>query len=186
MLEKKDYDTSTLGVFQVIFGRVHTIPSVISIAIKRYGFDITEWKLDEHNRCTRCGYQLPITGRLSSAVDEAREMGTQNGNNRVVEFILSYFRKFDLDSVLKIFRVIGAEYSNAYVYSESGDDSNRTIILRHMMGLTASAYYGASLKALWDRLGLKVELGESDDQVICKIRGVDKKQSLVQSRSTHG
>jgi hypothetical protein len=119
-------------------------------------------------------------------VDEAREMGTQNGNNRVVEFILSYFRKFDLDSVLKIFRVIGAEYSNAYVYSESGDDSNRTIILRHRMGLTASAYYGASLKALWDRLGLKVELEESDDQVICKIRGVDKKQSLVQSRSTQG
>jgi hypothetical protein len=119
-------------------------------------------------------------------VDEAREMGTQNGNNRVVEFILSYFRKFDLDSVLKIFRVIGAEYSNAYVYSESGDDSNRTIILRHRMGLTASAYYGASLKALWDRLGLKVELEESDDQVICKIRGVHKKQSLVQSRSAHG
>jgi hypothetical protein len=119
-------------------------------------------------------------------VDEAREMGTQNGNNRVVEFILSYFRKFDLDSVLKIFRVIGAEYSNAYVYSESGDDSNRTIILRHRMGLTASAYYGASLKALWDRLGLKVELEESDDQVICKIRGVDKKQSLAQSRSAHG
>jgi hypothetical protein len=54
------------------------------------------------------------------------------------------------------------------------------------MGLTASAYYGASLKALWDRLGLKVELEESDDQVICKIRGVDKKQSLAQSRSAHG
>lgn len=116
-------------------------------------------------------------------VDEAREVGLKSGNNRVVEFILYYFRKFDLDSVLKIFRVIGAEYSNVYVYSESDDEGNRTIILRHGMGLSASAYYGASFNALCHRLGLKVDLEESDDQVICKIRRVSREQSLVQSRS---
>ena len=115
--------------------------------------------------------------------DEAREMGTQNGNNRVVEFILSYYRKFDLDSVLKIFRVIGAEYSNAYVYSESGDDSNRTVILRHGMGLSASAYYGASLKALCNRLGMELELEESDNQLVCNIRAVDKEKIVVRDRS---
>ena len=91
-------------------------------------------------------------------VDEAREVGLKSGNNRVVEFILYYFRKIDLDSVLKIFRVIGAEYSNVYVYSESDDEGNRTIILRHSMGRSASAYYGASLKALSSRLGMKVEV----------------------------
>jgi hypothetical protein len=117
-------------------------------------------------------------------VEEAREMGNQNGNNNVIEFILSYFRKFDLDSVLKIFRVIGAEYSNAYVYSESGDNSNRTMILRHTMGRSASAYYGASLKALCTRLGMELELEESDDQLVCKIRAVVQK-SVAQDRSTH-
>src|SRR5947209_3608967 len=81
-------------------------------------------------------------------VDEAREMGLQNGTTAVVEFILYYFRKFDLESVLKTFRVIGAEYSKSFVYSESGVDTNRTIILRHGMGRSASAYYGASLKSL--------------------------------------
>ena len=118
--------------------------------------------------------------------DEAREMGTQNGNNRVVEFILSYYRKFDLDSVLKIFRIIGAEYSNAYAYSESGNDHNRTIILRHGMGPSASAYYGASLKALCDRLGLEMKLEEAEDQLICKILGLDKEKSIVQNPSTNG
>jgi hypothetical protein len=113
-------------------------------------------------------------------VEEAREMGNRNGNNNVFEFILSYFRKFDLDSVLKIFRVIGAEYSNAYVYSESGDDSNRTMILRHTMGRSASAYYGASLKALCDRLGMELELEEGDDQLVCKIRAVEKVKSIAQ------
>src|SRR5207245_6753506 len=92
---------------------------------------------------------------------EAREMVTKNGKDTVVEFILYYFRKFDLDSVLKTFEVIGAEYANAYVYSEFGDKDSRTIILRHSMGLSASAYYGASCKALCDRLGVKCELEES-------------------------
>jgi hypothetical protein len=113
------------------------------------------------------------------SVDEAREMGTQNGNNTVVEFILYYFRKFDLDSVLKTFRVIGAEYSNSYIYSEFGGGRSRTIILRHSMGRSATAYYGASLRALCDRLGLEVELEESEDQLVCKIHGAEKVQSLT-------
>ena len=47
-------------------------PECKSIAIKRYGFDITGWNLDEKNRCTSCGYQLPISGQLSSSVSEDR------------------------------------------------------------------------------------------------------------------
>ena len=105
------------------------------------------------------------------SIDDARRMGTETGNDAVAEFILYYFHKFDLDSVLKTFRVIGAEYCNAYVYSEFGDQENRTVILRHSVGRAASAYYGASLKALCSRLGLDLELEESDDQVICKIAG---------------
>jgi len=104
-------------------------------------------------------------------VEEAREMGTQNGKDTVVEFILYYFRKFDLDSVFKTFEMIGGQYANAYVYSEFRDKDGRTIILRHTMGLSASAYYGASFKALCDRLGVKCELDESEDQMICKIIG---------------
>src|SRR6266516_4521006 len=88
-------------------------------------------------------------------VEEAREMGLQNGNSAVVEFILYYFRKFDLESVLKTFRVIGAEYSNAFAYS------------------------GGSLKALSVRLGMEVELEETDDQLVCKIRRVDKEQAIA-------
>ncbi|HXL51198.1 MAG TPA: hypothetical protein VN949_05240, partial [Candidatus Limnocylindrales bacterium] len=47
-------------------------PECNSIAIKRYGFDITGWNLDENNRCASCGYQLPIVGELSSSVSEER------------------------------------------------------------------------------------------------------------------
>ncbi len=47
-------------------------PECKSIAIKRYGFDITGWNLDENNHCTNCGYQLPIHGTLSSSVNDDR------------------------------------------------------------------------------------------------------------------
>src|SRR6266516_1747197 len=90
---------------------------------------------------------------------------------RYVDIFLYYFRTFDLASVLKTFELIGAEYANAYAYTEFGDKDSRTIILRHSMGRSASAYYGASFKALCDRLGVTVELEESDDRLICKIGG---------------
>jgi len=53
-------------------------PECKSIAIKRYGFDITGWNLDEKNRCTNCGYQLPIFGQLSSSVSEDRFLPVVN------------------------------------------------------------------------------------------------------------
>ncbi len=54
------------------------------------------------------------------------------------------------------------------------------------MGRSASAYYGASLKALCDRLEMEIELEEGDDQLICKIHSVDREKSLVQNPSTNG
>jgi pyruvate formate lyase activating enzyme len=47
-------------------------PECNSIAIKRYGFDITGWNLDENNRCANCNYQLAIVGGLSSSISEER------------------------------------------------------------------------------------------------------------------
>ena len=47
-------------------------PGCGAIAIKRFGFDITGWRLDEKNRCLTCGYSLPIVGRLSSSVGDDR------------------------------------------------------------------------------------------------------------------
>jgi len=47
-------------------------PECKVVAVKRYGFDIIGWNLDEKNRCRNCGYQLPIVGPLSSTVVEDR------------------------------------------------------------------------------------------------------------------
>ncbi|MGI0090768.1 MAG: AmmeMemoRadiSam system radical SAM enzyme [Nitrososphaerales archaeon] len=43
-----------------------------AVAVRRYGFDITEWNLDNQNRCKSCGAKIPIEGELASSVSELR------------------------------------------------------------------------------------------------------------------
>lgn len=40
--------------------------------VGRYGFEITEWNLDERNKCVYCGTQIPIEGPLASSASELR------------------------------------------------------------------------------------------------------------------
>ena len=42
------------------------------IAVKRYGFDIVEWNLDQNNKCKLCGNQVPITGTLDEKYKRKR------------------------------------------------------------------------------------------------------------------
>jgi pyruvate formate lyase activating enzyme len=42
------------------------------IVVRRYGFDIIGWYLDDQNRCNFCGTKIPIEGKLASSVSEAR------------------------------------------------------------------------------------------------------------------
>jgi pyruvate formate lyase activating enzyme len=53
-------------------------PECKAVAIKRYGFDITGWNLDENNQCINCGYALPIVGHLSSSVSKERFLPVVN------------------------------------------------------------------------------------------------------------
>ncbi|MBI3639968.1 MAG: AmmeMemoRadiSam system radical SAM enzyme [Thaumarchaeota archaeon] len=36
-----------------------------NIVVKRYGFDIQGWNMDENNNCKFCGNKIPITGKLA-------------------------------------------------------------------------------------------------------------------------
>jgi pyruvate formate lyase activating enzyme len=72
-LEKHCSVAKQEGLRYVYIGNVpghpleHTYcPECGGIAIKRHGFSIVSWNLDEKNRCRRCGYQLPIIGKLGT------------------------------------------------------------------------------------------------------------------------
>jgi len=40
-------------------------PACGAIAVRRFGFTIQAWNLDEQNRCRACGHGIPIVGRLA-------------------------------------------------------------------------------------------------------------------------
>ncbi|GBC73454.1 hypothetical protein HRbin04_00856 [archaeon HR04] len=40
-------------------------PECNNVVVGRFGYNITAWNLDEHNRCIFCNYPIPIIGRLS-------------------------------------------------------------------------------------------------------------------------
>lgn len=70
-LEKHYEVAKKEGLEYVYLGNVpghpyeHTYcPGCKNIAVGRYGFDITSWNLDEHNKCKTCGKQIPIIGPL--------------------------------------------------------------------------------------------------------------------------
>ena len=71
-LEKHHKIAKEVGLKYAYLGNVpghpleHTYcPECKKIAIKRFGFDIDEWNLDEKNQCKFCGNKIPIVGSLS-------------------------------------------------------------------------------------------------------------------------
>ncbi len=78
-LEKHCEVATAAGLKYVYIGNVgghkleHTYcPGCGAIAIRRYQFDITGWYLDKHNKCKRCGTQLPIVGGLEKTFKQDR------------------------------------------------------------------------------------------------------------------
>lgn len=78
-LEKHYEVAKKEGLQYVYLGNVpghpyeHTYcPECKNIAVGRYGFDITSWNLDEHNKCKFCGKQIPIVGPLDKKYKQNR------------------------------------------------------------------------------------------------------------------
>ena len=78
-LEKHYEVAKSQGLKYVYLGNVpghkweHTYCSSCNkIVVKRYGFDIQEWHLDDNNRCEYCSNPIPITGKLQKEYKQNR------------------------------------------------------------------------------------------------------------------
>jgi hypothetical protein len=72
--------------------------------------------------------------------------------------------------VLKAAELLGTAYGNAYTFEHSFDGKSHTIILKHDMGPRMSAYLAESWKMIGERLGVQLDLSETEDQIAIKIR----------------
>jgi pyruvate formate lyase activating enzyme len=78
-LEKHHQIAKEVGLNFVYLGNVpghpleHTYcPECKAVVVERLGFDITGWHMDDRNRCSNCGNEIPIVGHLSKSINEDR------------------------------------------------------------------------------------------------------------------
>ncbi|MGI0002696.1 MAG: AmmeMemoRadiSam system radical SAM enzyme, partial [Nitrosopumilaceae archaeon] len=78
-LEKHYEVAKKEGLSYVYLGNVpghpleHTYCSQCNnIVVKRYGYDIQGWNMDENNNCKFCGNKIPIIGKLPKDYKQSR------------------------------------------------------------------------------------------------------------------
>ena len=144
-----------------------SISFIINKALRRH----VEWEI----YAEKFGFMMAFTSKMrrifESLTDaEARELGSQSAENEYSEFINFWFKKIDFDTTVKALELLGSEYARSFKFEHSFDGSMHTIIFKHDRGPMTSAYYAEMAKVLFNRLNLKVDTVESDQQVTIAVR----------------
>jgi len=144
-----------------------SISFIINKALRRH----VEWEI----YAEKFGFMMAFTSKMrrifESLTDaEARELGSQSAENEYSEFINFWFKKIDFDTTVKALELLGSEYARSFRFEHSFDGSMHTIIFKHDRGPMTSAYYAEMAKVLFNRLNLKVDTVESDQQVTITVR----------------
>lgn len=150
-----------------------SINHLVSKALRRYA----EW--DVH--AERFGFLTVGTKMLAKLFnrltdEEARELGREVANNAGPEFINFYFKKYNYDTVIKTVQILG-QYGKMYTFETSFDGKTRVLVLKHGRGPRTSAYLAQAMGGLFQRLGVKPEITETEGQVSIKVErgsGQDK------------
>jgi hypothetical protein len=103
------------------------------------------------------------------SIDQARTFGKEAGAQFLSEFINFWFKVLDFNALLKALEFLSDRYGREFHFDQSFDGKVHTIIIKHDRGSATSAYYAEALKALLDRLNLKAETVESDQQVTITV-----------------
>ncbi len=103
-------------------------------------------------------------------VDQARTFGREAGAQFLAEFVNFWFKALDFNSLLRALEYLGDRYARDFHFDQSFDGRVHTIIIKHDRGSATSAYYAEALKALLERLNMKAETVESDQQVTITVQ----------------
>ncbi len=100
---------------------------------------------------------------------EVRELGTRSGKEGGPEMVTFFYKKFDLDSLLKAFEHLTSKYANNFKLEHNFDGKTHTFVMKHDTGPKASAYYAESVKAVFALLGLRAKTSETEAQVVATV-----------------
>jgi hypothetical protein len=143
-----------------------TISFIINKALRRH----VEWEI----YAEKFGFMMAFTAKMrrlyeSFSDEEVRELGRQSAENEYSEFINFWFKKIDFDTTLKALEILGSEYARSFKFEHSFDGNTHTIIFKHDRGPRTSAFYAEMARVLFNRLNMKVDAVESDQQLTITV-----------------
>ena len=101
--------------------------------------------------------------------EQARDLGRKSGEHTWVALVTFWFKKFNLENLMKSFDRVASHYNRNFEFESSRDGQAYVVILRHDCGPRASAFYAESVKSVFALLDVKVELEETEDQIVAKL-----------------
>jgi hypothetical protein len=144
-----------------------SVSLIINKALLRYA----EWEYPA-GRFGLITVSSSVTRKLFEllTVDQARTFGREAGAQFLSEFVNFWFKALDFNALLKALEYLGDRYARDFHFDQSFDGKVHTIIIKHDRGSSTSAYYAEALKALLERLNMRAETVESDQQVTITVR----------------
>ena len=141
---------------------------LVGRSVKKY----VEW--DAHaEKFGFVAFPSSIVGRMMTYLtdQEARELGDWVGRNFIRQFLLFWFKKVDLETLLAGFPRLVAQYTRAFEYAEFEDGGTHAIVFNHAKGPRWSIYYEAVARGAFETLlGKEVKTERSEDQVVVRFR----------------
>ena len=101
--------------------------------------------------------------------DQARALGRKSGEHEGVALITFWFKDFNLENVIKSLDRVASHYNHNFEFEYTHDGQAYVAVLRHDCGSRASAFYAEFVKSVFALLDTRVELEETEDQVVAKI-----------------
>ena len=101
--------------------------------------------------------------------EEARALGKKSAEQTGVALVSFWFKKFNLENVIRSLDRIASHYNRNFKFEHSHNGQEHVLILRHDSGPRGSAFNAEYIKAMFALLDVKVELEESEDQVVAKL-----------------
>ncbi len=144
-----------------------SISFIINKALRRH----VEWEI----YAEKFGFMMAFTAKMrriyeSLTDEEARELGRQSAENEHSEFINFWFKRIDFDTTLKALEILGSDYARSFKFEHSFDGNVHTVIFKHDRGPRTSAFYAEIARVLFNRLNMKVDTVESDQQLTVIVR----------------
>lgn len=103
--------------------------------------------------------------------EEAKEMGEWAGKNFGRDFILFWFKKISLDTVLQALTLLGSNYARIFHMEHSYDGRIHTVVVKHGWGRKGSIFNEEFLRTVFrGLLNLQADAEHTEDQVVIRVK----------------